>query len=205
MVWVKGGKKGKGGGLQHEDVEALIKYAWSPQQQLYVSPTGKGGFNYAGTAHPEYFNRQYFAQSLYPDWVPTGQRQNDWYGSTLVPETESGGDGQHLMLSWTSQVQGGMNSGLYEVCLAMVEFGEISAKLQPSTTSSVSTSATMLGHPSTSSPGQQPSKTPGDMASDADTLRAFVRNEKRREYDFWVFASGLGLLSGLIGGAAMAL
>lgn len=205
MVWVKGGKKkgGGGGGIQHEDAEALVKYAWSPQQQLYVSPTGKGGFNYAGAAHPEYFNRRYFAQSLYSDWIPTGQRQNDWYGSTFVSEMESGGDGQHLMLSWTSQVQGGMNSGVYEVCLAIVEFGEISVKPQPSTTSSVSTSATMPGHPSTSSLGHQPSKTPGNMASSAGTLRAFVGHERRREYDFRVFIYGLGLLGWLLGGAAI--
>ena len=201
VVWVKGGKRG--GGIQHEDAEALIKYAWSPQQQLYVSPTGEGGFNYAGTAHPEYFNRQYFAQSLYPDWIPTGQRQNDWYGSTLVPETESGGDGKHLMLSWTSQVQGGMNSGIYEVCLAKVEFGDIRAKPQPSTTSSGSTSATMPGHPTTSSLGYQPSETPGNMASDAGTLRAFVTHERHGVYNFWVFVYELGLLGGLLGGAAM--
>lgn len=195
-VWAKGGKNGKG--VRHEDAEALIKYAWSPQQQLYVSPTGKGGFNYAGTAHPEYFNRQYFANSLYPDWTPAAQRQNDWYGSSLVTETESSGDGQHLMLSFTSQVQA--NSGIYEVCLAIIEFGE---KLQPSITSSVSTGATTPSHYSTSSGRPRPSQTPGNMASAADTLRAFVGYERHREYDYWAIVCELGLLGGLIGGAAV--
>lgn len=100
-----------------------MKYAWAPEQTLYISPPGKGGFNYAGAAHPEYFNRQYFAQSLYPDNTPTSRRRNQWYGSTIVPEASSGGDGRHLLLSWTSQKQSGyMDDGIYELWLASVEF-----------------------------------------------------------------------------------
>ncbi|MCJ1282893.1 hypothetical protein MMC26_002219 [Xylographa opegraphella] len=99
-VWIQGGKEGKG--IVQEEGEALVKYAWSPQQTLYASPPGKGGFNYAGTAHPEYFNRQYFAESLYPDSTTSSQRQNAWYGSTILSEDDAGSDGRHLLISWTS-------------------------------------------------------------------------------------------------------
>ena len=78
-TWIKQGKNGKG--IEAEDVEALASYKWSDEQALYASKPGMpplsicwtsflpadciflgpGGFNYAGIAHPEYFNRQYFA------------------------------------------------------------------------------------------------------------------------------------------------
>ncbi len=122
-TWPKQGKRGKG--IAPEDVEALVKYAWSPEQELYKSPPAKGGFNYAGMAHPEYFNRQYFAPSLYPKGTSASERRNQWYGSALLPEKKAGGDGKHLLLSWTSQLRGGFGSGIYQVQLAKVEFDTI--------------------------------------------------------------------------------
>ena len=128
-IWARGGKRGKG--INAEDVEALVKYAWSPQQKLYTSPPSKGGgFNYAGMAHPEYFNRQYFAKSVYPPLTSREERRNDWYGSDVVPERDSEVDGKHLLLSWTSPLHGGEGkddtTGIeYEIQLAMVEFDGI--------------------------------------------------------------------------------
>ncbi|KAL9611340.1 MAG: hypothetical protein Q9167_004023 [Letrouitia subvulpina] len=122
-IWPKGGKNGKG--IAPEDAEALVKYAWSSEQELYKSPPGKGGFNYAGVAHPEFWNRRYFAPSLYPDNTSPKSLFNDWLGGTLVEEKDSGGDGKHLLLSWTSQVRGGLNTGIYQVQLAKVEFEDV--------------------------------------------------------------------------------
>lgn len=124
-IWITGGKSGQG--IEAEDVEALVKYRWSPQQTLYISPPGPGGYNYAGMAHPEYFNRQYFSKSLYPKGTPEDKRKNGWYGSSLITEAEAGGDGRFLLLSWTSQLGGGPDSGIYQVQLAMLEFDEIPA------------------------------------------------------------------------------
>ena len=100
-TWIARGKKGKG--IRAEDTEALVKYSWSTQQKLYASPTGPGGFNYAGTAHPEFFNTQYYARTLYPDGTSRGKRFNDWFGS--VDQSSASADGKHLLLSWTSQVR----------------------------------------------------------------------------------------------------
>ncbi|KAL8854990.1 MAG: hypothetical protein Q9221_000186 [Calogaya cf. arnoldii] len=122
-IWPKQGKRGEG--IAPEDVEALVKYAWSPEQELYKSPPAKGGFNYAGMVHPEYFNRRYFAPSLYPKGTSASERRNKWYGSGLVSEKKAGGDGKHLLLSWTSQLRGGFGSGIYQVQLAKVEFDTI--------------------------------------------------------------------------------
>lgn len=96
-TWIVGGKNGKG--IEAEDAEALVKYTWSAEQKLYASVPGPAGFNYAGVAHPEYFNTQYFPQSLYPTSTPTKQRLNRWYGPG-----SAGVDGKSLLLSWTSQV-----------------------------------------------------------------------------------------------------
>ena len=96
-IWVIGGKNGKG--IVAEDAEALVRYTWSSEQKLYASPTGPGGFNYAGMAHPEFFNTHYFAQSLYPINTAAKDQVNQWFGpaSTVV-------DGKSILLSWTSQV-----------------------------------------------------------------------------------------------------
>ncbi|KAL8925216.1 MAG: hypothetical protein Q9172_002321 [Xanthocarpia lactea] len=122
-IWPKQGKHGKG--IAPEDVEALVRYAWSPEQELYKSPPAKGGFNYAGMAHPEYFNRQYFAPSLYPKGTPASKRRNQWYGSRSVSEKDAGVDGKHLLLSWTSQLRGGFDSGMYQIELAKVTFDTV--------------------------------------------------------------------------------
>jgi len=118
--WTANGKNGQG--IQAEDAEALVRYAWSAEQILYASPVGSGGFNYAGTPHPEFFNRQYFAPSLYPDSTPQSQRLNPWYGGGLIPEAGTP-DGKNLLLSWTSQESGA--EGTYAVQLAVVEFGDL--------------------------------------------------------------------------------
>lgn len=170
-TWTDGGKNGKG--IQPEDAEALAKYAWSPEQTLYTSPAGKGGFNYAGVAHPEYFNRQYFAPSLYPDSTPEDQRRNDWYGASLIAEADASGDGSNLLLSWTSQLIGGTDTGIYQLQLAVVEFGDIPAKAaNPSSIPGPSTSTTSMhtGNP------PKPVNTAQNMMpkSDGPALRSFL-------------------------------
>lgn len=146
-VWTRGGKHGKG--IEAEDAEALVKYAWSPQQKLYGAPPGKGGFNYAGVAHPEYFNRQYFGKSLYPDGTPAEQRKNDWYGSQLIAESDAGGDGKHVLLSWTSQSHGGLDTGVYTVQLAVIEFDDIPARPGASTSTMTTFGSTIPLHSAT--------------------------------------------------------
>ena len=154
-TWRVGGKNGKG--VQAEDVEALVKYGWSSEQMLYESPPGKGGFNYAGNAHPEYFNTQYFPQSLYPAGTKASQQRNQWYGSNIISEKEGGGDGRNLLLSWTSQVEGGMDNGVYQIELAVVAFDDIPLSSEegasPSgTTAPGSTPTRLYGHTSVSIP-----------------------------------------------------
>lgn len=142
-TWKAGGKHGKS--IEAEDAEALVCYSWSAQQKLYASPPGKGGFNYAGSPHPEFFNKQFFAKSLYPESTPDKDRYNDWYGSSLVSEDEANGqDGKYLLVSWTSQKKAGMKDGVWEIQLALVEFDDIpkdpSAKDTHQSPSSPSTS-----------------------------------------------------------------
>lgn len=149
-VWIKRGKYGKG--IAAEDAEALVRYGWSPEQELYKSPPGKGGFNYAGVAHPEYWNRQYYATSLHPTSTRGSKGQNAWYGSKVVSEKAAGGDGKHLLLSWTSQTKGGFDGGIYEIKLAKVEFGRVppdSGSEFPS--AAVSSSMPTLSHASSAS------------------------------------------------------
>ena len=125
-VWAKGGKDRQG--ISAEDAEALVKYAWSPDETLYVTPHGKS-FNYAGNAHPQYFNRRFFPQSLYPEDAPPEDRRNEWYGSTVIDEGSAGSDGKYLLLSWTSRLDMKSNAGAYEVCLAVVKFGDLTRTL----------------------------------------------------------------------------
>ena len=154
-TWVSGGKNGKG--ISSEDVEALVKYHWSSEQKLYASPPGKGGFNYAGIAHPEYFNTQYFAPSLYPSGTKPSNQRNDWYGSSLISKKDGGGDGRNLLLSWTSQVVGGTDNGIYQIQLAILTFDNIPQKPAAGSSPSAATSAGLMrpsptkvngGHPS---------------------------------------------------------
>ena len=153
-IWPSGGKNGLG--IAPEQAEALVKYAWSPEQKLWVSPTSKGGFNYAGMAHPEFFNRQYFATSLYPDSTPQNRRLNDWYGSSLVNEKVAGKDGKYLLLSWTAQLRGGMDTGIYQVQQAIVAFDDI----PPNPTAS----------------GHRPTNTA--VKGEGESLRSFLNHRK---------------------------
>ena len=186
-TWLKEGKSGEG--IQAEDVEALIKYSWSPEQTLYVSPTGPGGFNYAGTSHPEYFNRQYFAPSLYPTGTRPENRKNAWYGTYLVSEEKANGDGRYLMLSWTSQLHGGFDSGIYQIQLAMVEFDDIPGIPRPSSTTGL--------YPSPTNPSQttgKPSKAPSNMIpSDASSVYIFETDKLMLR----IFLIWLGVWGGL--------
>jgi hypothetical protein len=143
-AWIKGGKSGKG--IGPDDAEAIVWYEWSPQQTLYVSPPGKGGFNYAGFAHPEFFNRQYLSPALYYDDVPASKRKNDWYGSKVLSESAAGGDGKNLLLSWTSQEQGGWGTGIYQVMLARLEFNDIPLNPAKPTLTKPSTSTAKPAH-----------------------------------------------------------
>ena len=175
-VWTIGGKNGKG--IQAEDVEALIKYPWSAEQKLYASPTAKGGFNYAGIAHPEYFNRQYFAQSLYSTSTPKAQRLNDWYGNNLIAQADRGSDGKHLLLSWTSQLVGGTDTGIYQVELAVVEFDDIPP---PPPSSSGILGPNMPTTPAQSAGPHKPSNTDENMMpkSDGRGLGSFMGSASR--------------------------
>ncbi|KAI9702523.1 MAG: hypothetical protein M1836_001003 [Candelina mexicana] len=180
-LWVKGGKKGAG--IQHEDAEAIIRYVWAPEQRLYVSPQEQGGFNYAGQAHPEYFNRQSLAPSLWPNKTPASKRQTDWYGGDLLRESDAGGDGRHLLLSWTAQKRGGFDSGLYEIQLAKVEFDAI----PPSTTASFI-----------------PPKANTTAKSDAHSISSIFNMHVgwQKGYDRWTVLTELGVLGGVIAGVA---
>ena len=124
-TWLQGGKQSRG--ITAVDVEALVMYAWSAEQVMYKSSPGPGGFNYLGTAHPEYFNCQYYPVSGH---YKTAERNPDadggeWYGSGEVSKSDTGGDGWHLLLSWMSQIRGGLDTGIYKIQLARVEFGDV--------------------------------------------------------------------------------
>lgn len=151
-TWKAGGRKGKG--IEAEDVESLVRYSWSSEQKLYASKPGPGGFNYAGTPHPEFFNSQYFAKSLYPDGTSNDKRANDWYGESVVSRADSEGkDGKYLLLSWTSQKVGGLNAGIYGVELAVLEFDDIpkdpdapTKTVSPSSSAASSTTTAKASH-----------------------------------------------------------
>lgn len=157
--WPTGGRNGEG--IVPEDAEALVKYAWSAEQTLWTSPAKQGGFNYAGNAHPEFFNRYYFAPTLYPVATPKAKRINDWYGASLLTEAEAGGDGKNLLLSWTAQLQSGLNNGIYEVQLALLEFGDIPTK--PAASATAGPSATALKPASSSKHGHDAVSTAVNM------------------------------------------
>ena len=103
--------------IQSIYVEALSQCEWSAEYVLYESPPGPGGYNYAGTVHPEYFNRDYYKGT-------NRTESNPWYGQGVVaaPTGWWWEDGKHLMLSWTSQLHGGANTGVYQIMMAAVEF-----------------------------------------------------------------------------------
>ena len=193
-IWTERGKNSSG--IIAEDVEALVKYAWSSEQTLYQSPQGKGGFNYAGSAHPEYFNTQYYAQSLYPVDTPSQRRRNAWYGSTILTEADAGGDGRHLLLSWTSQVHGGLDNGLYEICLAKVEFDSFPE--QPQATSTASSTAVSTPITSeTPADAQEPTNTPQNMVPNNGAAgKSFLASGRQTGYEFLTVFWGMGLVGG---------
>lgn len=203
-IWVKGGKHGKG--IQAEDAEALIRYTWSSEQKLYTSSPGKGGFNYAGNAHPEYFNRQYFAKSLYPDGIQEDQRRNDWYGSGLIKESDAGGDGKYLLLSWTSQIQMDKESGIYQVQLALVQFDNIPTKPRvsastPSTAVPTSAILPLQSGANHKSSGVGLNVIPTGWGLEGDTLSSFWSHENWGTYHVLRIALTILLLSILALGA----
>ena len=189
-IWVTAGKNGEG--VMHEDAEALVKYAWSPEQKLWVSPTSKGGFNYAGLAHPEFFNRQYFAPSLYPDSTPQKRRINDWYGSSLISEKDAASDGKSILLSWTAQLRGGVDQGIYQVQLAVLTFDDIPPNLPASG----------------SSPGSRPTATRSSSASPTNdghrpintAVNMIEKGQSSSRFSFLGYSESMGgILSGLVG------
>ena len=198
-TWTSGGKNGKG--IAAEDVEAIVMYAWSVEEKLYTSPIVQG-FNYAGMPHPEYFNRQYFAPTLYAPGTPKDRRINDWFGGNAVRESDSGGDGKHLLLSWTSQLKAGTDNGIYQVHLAAVEFDDIPGRPKPSVSSPTGTSPAITGKH-----GHKPINTALNMISNGaqgTRLSSFVCFRSGRESRI---LAKFGRLSGLIGvsGIAVAL
>ena len=111
--------KGLGYAIQPIFVEALSECEWSAEYVLYKSPPGPGGYNYAGTVHPEFFNRDYYSG--------LGLKEvNPWYGQDVVAAPATQEDGKHVMLSWTSQLHGGVNTGVYQIVMAVVEFNTLS-------------------------------------------------------------------------------
>lgn len=155
--WIQGGLQGEG--IHAEHVEALFRYAWSHEQVLFASPPGSKGYNYAGFAHPEFFNKQYYARWMYSDHVIDSSMSSDWLGGSVIPETDAGGDGRHLLLSWTSQDEGADGKGQYRVKLAKVEFD-----IAPAQSSRTSTGAkSQVGTSPTSSVSS--SDSPGRSSS----------------------------------------
>ena len=155
VTWIKGGKYGNG--VQAEDVEAVYRYAWSSEQVLYRSPPGPRGFNYAGFAHPEFFNNQYYAKK-YAYWYGgiSSEMESGWFGGGLVGQEQAGGDGRHLLLSWTSQEEGLKGGGRYQVMLAKVEFDNITESSLATPTTPIQTSSPLTpnaSHGSTVSAG----------------------------------------------------
>jgi hypothetical protein len=62
-TWVRGGRNGDG--VHHEDVEALTMYRWSEEMVLHI-PSTLSGRPAQGQVHSEWFNRQYYAESMFP-------------------------------------------------------------------------------------------------------------------------------------------
>ena len=126
-TWPAGG--GNGTGITIDDAEAILYYSWSDEQVLFKTQPGPGGFNYAGAAHPEYFNRQYYPQSkfFYPSSQSLATRKGDWIGVSIVP-ADIVPDGNCLLLSWTEQLNGDLNAGIYQIQLAVIRFSPLENK-----------------------------------------------------------------------------
>lgn len=197
FTWIKGGKNGNG--IGPDDAEATVRYGWSAAQILYASPPGKGGFNYDGFAHPEFFNRQYYSPWVSSSGVSGAQQTNDWYGAGVIKEADAGGDGRHLMLSWTSQEQAGYNDGVYQVMLAKVEFDDIppNPAAPPKVTSTASKTATATATTRTSAkPSKQIASGIGNP-NGASTLGSFLRPGWDSEMVKVLLALMMGLAAGV--------
>ena len=201
-TWVQQGKYGRG--IDAEDVEALVHYSWSTEQLLYKSMPDKGGFNYAGAAHPEYFNRQYYPKSTH--FYSAGEAdQGEWYGGSEVAESRSEGDGRHLLISWTSQTHGGVDTGIYEIRLARVEFDDIpvnpTTMTTGSTTGSTTTSAPTRTSQTLTAGSHKPKHSGHDglgKAKDSAMISAFLGIDSGREMEFWVVTVEIALLLGIV-------
>lgn len=196
-IWMTGGKHGHG--IAPEDVEAIVMYPWSAEEKLYTSPVAQG-FNYAGMPHPEYFNRQHFAPTLYSPGTPNDRRINDWFGGSMIPESNSGSDGKNLLLSWTSQLKAGTDTGIYQVQLAIIEFDDMPNESAPS-------AAEGMKPTPTGKQGPHPKNTALNMIPKGATgtrFSAFVRFRSGHESDI---SAKLSTSCGMIGvsGFAVAL
>lgn len=206
--WIRYGKKGRG--MSAQDVEALVHYSWSEEQVLYKSTPGKGGFNYAGAAHPEYFNRQYYPRTGHfalRNRPPGDAQENEWYGVSEVSEQTSGGDGKHLLISWTSQLQGGFDKGIYEIQLARVEFDDIPTRPSTgsTTTSSSVSTTTAITMPTTSAGNNMPTVPPKQsgqgravIGKPKTTAASFLGMESARPLEFWLVTCQIAVLIGII-------
>jgi hypothetical protein len=119
--WQKGGINGHG--ITMEDAEAIIHYQWSNSQVLFKTPIpnhSAPSYNYAAIAHPEYFNRQYYQPWMYMNGGIDSTMRSPWLGHEVVAEAAAGGDGRHLMVSWTMEGKYG-----YEIVMASVEFEQV--------------------------------------------------------------------------------
>ena len=195
--WEIGGKFGQG--ITSNDVEALVQYAWSEQQVLYKSEPGPGGYNYAGAVHPEYFNRQYYPDSSHydPEIGVATTRQNDWHGGDDLEEQEAGGDGKHVMLSWTMQERGGADTGLYKIMMARLEFGDI-----PATRSSSLTGALTAPRSTEDGPVQTERANTGGTRRRA-TLDPFLVVDRAGKRGVWVPILQLIVVVGTMVGIVM--
>ena len=105
-------------GVKKEDAEAIIHYQWSDSQVLVKTPVPADGtkYSYAGMAHPEYFNRQYYQDWMYSNGGIDSDMRSPWLGQDIIDEPGAGGNGKHLMVSWTTPGKNG-----YEIVMAKVE------------------------------------------------------------------------------------
>jgi hypothetical protein len=104
------------------DAAALTRYAWSDPQVLYHTPKSTL-FNYAGMAHPAFFNTQYYQDWMYSNGGIDSVMRSPWVGSEVVSEKEAGGDGKYLMVSWVTHGQGESGS-VYDIVMARVELSK---------------------------------------------------------------------------------
>lgn len=72
--------------------------------------------------------------------------ESGWFGGGLTEQEQAGGDGQHLLLSWTSQEESVNGFDRYQIMLAKIEFD--TGKTQSSATAPATASHT--GSPPTS-------------------------------------------------------